>query len=93
MVNPRFVKPMDYALLDQIAKDSSLVVTLEEGVLNGGYGSMVTQYLLHKGYEGKIRSIGINDQFVEHGSIKELRKMLKLDGESIAASMKQWMEK
>ena len=93
LVNPRFVKPLDYELLDQIAKDSSLVVTLEEGVLNGGYGSMVTQYLVQKGYEGKIRSIGINDQFVEHGSIKELRKMLKLDGESIAASMKQWMEK
>src|SRR5699024_10515232 len=88
LVNPRFIKPMDKGLLDQLAETYPLIVTLEEGILNGGYGSMVMQYLMQKGYKGNIRNIGIEDQFVEHGSISELRSMLKIDGEHIAASMK-----
>ena len=92
LVNPRFIKPMDKELLDQLAETYPLIVTLEEGILNGGYGSMVMQYLVQKGYKGNIRNIGIEDQFVEHGSISELRSMLKIDGEHIAASMKQWLE-
>ena len=92
LVNPRFIKPMDKELLDQLAETYPLIVTLEEGILNGGYGSMVMQYLMQKGYRGNIRNIGIEDQFVEHGSISELRSMLKIDGEHIAASMKQWLE-
>ena len=92
LVNPRFIKPMDTELLDQLGEEYSLIVTLEEGILNGGYGSMVMQYLMQKGYKGRIHNSGIEDQFVEHGSISELRKMLKIDGENIAARMKQWLE-
>lgn len=92
LVNPRFVKPLDDEMLDHLAKDYSFIVTLEEGMLNGGFGSMVMQNLYQKGYTGKIRNIGIKDQFVEHGSISELRHMLNLDGESIAVSVKQWIE-
>lgn len=92
IVNPRFIKPMDEKMLDQLAEEYELIVTVEEGMLNGGFGSMVMQHLYQKGYHGKIKNIGIKDQFVEHGSVKELRHMLKLDGESIAASVKQWIE-
>lgn len=92
LVNPRFVKPLDGKLLDRLAKKYSCIVTVEEGILNGGFGSMVMQYLYSKGYCGKIRNIGIKDQFVEHGSISELRKMLKIDGENIARSVQKWME-
>ena len=92
IVNPRFIKPLDYNLLDHLARKYPLIVTVEEGIINGGFGSMVMQYLIQKGYLGKVRNIGIEDQFVEHGSIKELRQMLGIDGESIAASMKKWIE-
>ncbi len=92
LVNPRFVKPLDYDMLDQLAEKYSCIVTVEEGMLNGGFGSMVMQYLYQKGYRGKIKNVGIQDQFVEHGSVGELRHMLKLDGESIAESVKQWIE-
>lgn len=92
IVNPRFIKPMDEKMLDQLAEEYELIVTVEEGMLNGGFGSMVMQYLYQKGYHGKIKNIGIKDQFVEHGSVKELRHMLKLDGESIAESVEQWIE-
>lgn len=92
LVNPRFVKPLDTGLLDDLAEKYSLLVTLEEGMLNGGFGSMVMQYLYQHGYAGTVKNIGIEDQFVEHGSISELRRMLKIDGESIANAMKQWIK-
>lgn len=92
LVNPRFVKPMDETLLDQLAEKYSLIVTVEEGMLNGGFGAMVMQYLYQKGYSGKIRNIGIKDQFVEHGSVKELRHMLGIDGENIASSIEKWIK-
>ena len=84
LVNPRYLKPMDTELLDQLAARYSLIITVEEGILHGGFGSMVTQYLYEHHYHGQVHSIGIHDSFVEHGSIRELRNMLGIDGESIA---------
>lgn len=92
IANPRFIKPLDYELLDNLAQKYPLMVTLEEGILNGGFGSMVVQYLTEKDYLGKVRNLGIRDQFVEHGSVKELRQMLGLDGENIAVLIKEWIE-
>lgn len=93
LANPRYLKPIDTDMLDELAKSYSLIVTVEEGILNGGYGSMVMQYLYQKGYQGQIYNIGIKDEFVEHGSIRELRNMLKIDGESIAESVKGWLKR
>ncbi|MDO4941528.1 MAG: 1-deoxy-D-xylulose-5-phosphate synthase [Lachnospiraceae bacterium] len=87
LVNPRFIKPIDTELLDELALQYSLIVTVEEGILSGGFGSMVMQYLYENGYRGRVHNIGIRDSFVEHGSIKELRKMLEIDGESIAENI------
>ena len=52
---------------------------------------LAVQYLYQNGYTGRVRNIGINDVFVEHGSIKELRQMLKLDGKGIADSVKEML--
>lgn len=93
LANPRYLKPIDTEMLDELADKYSLIVTVEEGILNGGYGSMVMQYLYQNRYCGQIHTIGIDDAFVEHGSIKELREMLKIDGESIAESVRGWLEK
>ena len=67
-------------------------ITVEEGVLNGGFGMMINEFLSENDYKGKVRCFGIDDRFVEHGSVSELRKMLKIDGESIADSIRQWMK-
>ena len=53
---------------------------------------MINEFLSEDDYKGKVRCFGIDDQFVEHGSVSELRKMLKIDGESIADSIRQWMK-
>ena len=92
LVNPRYMKPMDEELLKSLSGQYPLIVTLEEGILNGGFGSMAARCLMENDYKGKVRSIGIQDQFVEHGSVQELRKMLGIDGEHIAASIRQWIE-
>lgn len=92
LVNPRYIKPMDEELLYDLSKQYSLIVTLEEGILNGGFGSMASRFLLENDYKGNVRTIGIKDQFVEHGSVAELRKMLQIDGEHVAACIRQWIE-
>ena len=92
LVNPRYVKPFDKELIRELANRYERIVTVEEGVLNGGFGMMINEFLSEIDYKGEVRCFGINDQFVEHGSVGELRRMLKIDGESIANSIRQWMK-
>lgn len=91
LVNPRFIKPLDEDLLCSLMDGHRLIVTMEEGVLNGGFGQQVTQILTDHDYKGRIRNIGIDDRFVEHGSVGELRKMLGLDSASMTHKIKEWI--
>jgi 1-deoxy-D-xylulose-5-phosphate synthase len=93
VVNMRFVKPLDTLLLDEISKRFNFVVTVEDGVINGGFGSAVGEYFSSKNYSGiKALHIGISDNFVTHGTPQELYKMLKLDPQGIAESIKAFLE-
>lgn len=91
-VNARFLKPLDTGLLDELAATHKLIVTVEEGILHGGYGALVEEYLTGKAYHGTVLPIAIEDTFVKHGSVKELRKMLKIDAESIYNRIQDAME-
>ena len=91
LVNPRFVKPLDEELICSLMKNHRLIVTMEEGVLNGGFGQQVTQILANHDYKGRVRNIGIDDRFVEHGSVKQLRKMLGIDSDSMTEKIKAWI--
>lgn len=91
LVNPRFVKPLDEELICSLMEGHRLIVTMEEGVLNGGFGQQVTQLLTKHDYKGRIKNIGIDDRFVEHGSVSELRKMLGLDSGSMTEEIKEWI--
>ena len=88
VVNARFVKPFDTALLEQVGRDAHLVVTLEENALRGGFGQAVADYLNESGYKGRIKAVGIPDSFVTHGSRSELFRELGLDAESVADTIK-----
>ena len=83
----RWLKPIDTAILDEVGKKYKTVVTVEDGVRNGGLGSAVTEYFAEKGYSARVVRLGIDDQFVEHGSTKELYRMLRLDKEGICESL------
>ena len=83
----RWLKPIDTDTLEHIGKNYTEIVTVEDGVINGGLGSAVCEYLSEQGYHCHITRLGVNDQFVEHGSTAELYNMLQLDAEGIRAKI------
>lgn len=84
LVNARFVKPIDTERIDQLSKQHKLLVTLEDNVKSGGYGEHVAAYLNESGNSQlNVLNISVPDQFVEHGSVDELYKMLGMDADSI----------
>ncbi len=85
LVNARFVKPIDYEMIDYIATSHSLICTMEENVAIGGYGNQIESYLFEKEITVKSVNASINDMFVVHGSVSELREMLGIDAKSVAA--------
>ena len=89
----RWLKPIDTEILDYVGTHFKEVVTVEDGVISGGLGSAVLEYFADKGYSAHVTRLGVNDQFVEHGSTKELYHMLRLDKEGICESLLQVPEK
>ncbi len=91
VVNARFVKPLDTTTILQAVRVSPLVVTVEEGVLMGGFGSAVLEAASSAGLNaGHVHRLGIPDRFIEHGSRQELLADLGLDAAGIARSCRQW---
>lgn len=79
----KVIKPLDTATLDKVGQTYERVITIEDGMLQGGAGSAVLEYLADKGYGCKVARLGVDNQFVEHGQPDELYHMLKLDAEGI----------
>ena len=88
IINMRFVKPLDTAMLDDIAARHHKIVTLEENTLIGGFGSAVIEYLNEKNYKNDILRIGIPDKFINHGTQSELHHILEIDPEGITKKVK-----
>ena len=85
VVNPIFVKPLDVSLLLDAARSARRIVTVEENVLAGGFGSAVLEALAEAGMEDvKVHRIGMPDYFIEHGTAADQRHRLQLDSEGIA---------
>ena len=89
LVNARFVKPLDERMLDEICEQFSTVVTIEEGSLEGGFGSAVMSALNKRNFIGKVRQLGIPDEFVEHGDRRRLLNDLGLTAEKIAETVSE----
>ena len=79
----RFVKPVDEEMLHEIGQNFDRVITLEDGVRQGGMGSMVLEWLNDHGYHPTVVRMGLPDSFVQHGSVPELRHITGLDAEAI----------
>ena len=85
VVDPIFVKPLDVDLLLEAARTSRRIVTVEENVLAGGFGSAVLEALSEAGMEDvPVHRIGMPDSFIEHGTAADQRRRLQLDAEGIA---------
>ena len=83
----RFLKPLDERLLHEVGSRFSRIVTIEDGVRNGGMGSAVLEWMSDHGYQPKITRLGLPDYFVEHGTVAELRQIVGLDRDSIRRAL------
>jgi 1-deoxy-D-xylulose-5-phosphate synthase len=87
----RFVKPLDEALLEQLALRKFLLVTVEENAIKGGAGSAVNEWAAQRNFKIGILNLGLPDTFLEHGKPQEMRHNCGLDSEGILASIKERM--
>ncbi|WP_410896751.1 1-deoxy-D-xylulose-5-phosphate synthase [Polaribacter sp. BAL334] len=78
----RFVKPLDEDLLHEIFTNHENIITIEDGVISGGFGSSVLEFAAKHHYKKEVKILGIPDEFIEHGSVHQLQQKLHLDVES-----------
>ena len=93
VANMRFIKPLDAALVAELAASHDLVVTIEEGCVMGGAGSAVAEALAAAGIVKPLLQLGLPDQFIDHGDAQQLLAQCGLDGEGIVASVTQRLGK
>jgi 1-deoxy-D-xylulose-5-phosphate synthase len=93
VINGRFIKPMDSKMLSEVALRTKKILTLEENTLVGGFGSGIMELLSKEERTISIKSMGIPDTFVTHGSQKKLRNTLGIDREGIKKAIKAWLRK
>lgn len=85
----RFLKPLDENMLHEIARKFKKVITVEDGVRNGGMGSSVMEWMSDHGYQLEICRLGLPDHFVEHGTVAQLQAIVGIDKESIKNAISQ----
>lgn len=88
----RFVRPLDEELLCEVASRFDKILTVEDGVLKGGVGSAVLEWLADQGYSPRVHRVGIPDKFVEHGPVKDLHRLCGMDEEGIADRMRKLLD-
>ena len=87
IINCRFIKPMDLSILESVKNRFNKIITIEEGVINGGFGDGVASWLLDKGFNGTLKRLGLPDQFIEHGPRDKILSTLGLDVDGIENSI------
>jgi 1-deoxy-D-xylulose-5-phosphate synthase len=92
LVNMRFVKPLDEAMVLQITGRHRAVVTIEENTILGGAGSAVAELLAAERMELPLLQLGIPDRFIEHGSRDSCLKAAGLDAATLSASIERWWQ-
>lgn len=86
----RFLKPLDEAMLHEIGRKFSRILTVEDGIIEGGMGSAVLEFMADHSYKPTVKRIGIPNIFVEHGAVKELYRVCGMDEESMLTLIKEW---
>jgi 1-deoxy-D-xylulose-5-phosphate synthase len=83
----RFVKPLDETMLTEIFEKHNYVLTVEDGVIKGGFGSAVLEFMAEKGYSAHVKVLGVPDKFIEHGTPDQLYKICGIDTKGIAEAV------
>ena len=79
----RFLKPLDENILEEVGRNFKRIITVENGVIRGGLGSAVLEWMNDHGYTPRVQRLGLPDSFVEHGTVKELMHIVGIDEEGI----------
>jgi 1-deoxy-D-xylulose-5-phosphate synthase len=85
----RFVKPLDEALLHEVFKKHDKVITVEDGCIQGGFGSAIIEFMADHNYKAQVKRLGIPDIYVEHGTQPELWRECEYDKQAIIESIRQ----
>jgi len=88
----RFLKPLDEDMLHSICQNFKQIITIEDGVIQGGFGSAVLEFISDNNYRIPVKRLGIPDSFIEHGTPEELYAMLGLDKDGIAKSIAECLK-
>jgi len=88
----RFLKPLDESMLHEIGEKFTHVLTIEDGVIQGGFGSAILEFFSDHDYSVQVKRLGIPDNFIEQGSPDDLYAMLGLDENGIAESIKELLQ-
>jgi 1-deoxy-D-xylulose-5-phosphate synthase len=86
-----FVKPLDETLLHSIFSKYEMVITIEDGIITGGFGSAILEFAAANNYHTKIHLLGVPDEFIEQGTILELQQYCKIDVLSIEKMFKEYL--
>lgn len=92
VINCRFIKPMDEKYLRLVIKKFNKIITIEEGVINGGFGDGISGWLTDNSYSGKLKRIGIPNKFITHGRKDLLLKEVGLDKSGIVKKIKKFLD-
>jgi 1-deoxy-D-xylulose-5-phosphate synthase len=88
----RFLKPLDEDILHEVGRKFKRIITVENGVRTGGLGSAVLEWMNDHGYYPRVVRLGLPDQFVEHGTVDELRHIVGIDAEAIVREIEKLRE-
>jgi 1-deoxy-D-xylulose-5-phosphate synthase len=89
----RFIKPIDKDLLTQVFEKFDKIITVEDGVIQGGFGSAVLEFMAEKGNSAKVKILGIPDKFIEHGTLEDLYRECKIDSKGIVNTVLEMLGK
>ena len=85
----RFVKPLDEKLLYAVFQKHTTIITIEDGMINGGFGNAISQFASANNYTNRLKILGIPDEFPQHGTVTELQNLAGISSEKIAQSIKK----
>ena len=88
----RFAKPLDEAMLHEVFKKYSKILTVEDGTVKGGFGSAILEFMAANNYSAQVKILGIPDRLVEHGTLKELHRECGFDARGIADEIREMMK-
>ncbi len=88
----RFAKPLDEELLHEVFNKYQKIITVEDGTVKGGFGSAILEFMAENNYTAQVKILGIPDEFIEHGTVKELHRECGYDAEGIAREVRSMLQ-